>query len=59
MEELREHDSRDDLWILIHDKVYDVSNFKHPGGKDILVDHSRRDVTEEFETIQHKEAHLR
>lgn len=57
MEELQKHDKRDDLWILIHGKVYDVSNFKHPGGKDILLDHSRRSISDEFDNIQHQMAH--
>ena len=41
MEEFMQHDKKGDLWLLIHGKVYDVSNFKHPGGTDILLDHSR------------------
>ena len=58
MEELQRHDKKDDLWLLIHDEVYDVSKFRHPGGKDILLDHTRREVGDEFDNIQHKNAHL-
>ena len=31
IEEIAEHNQPNDLWLLINNKVYDVSNFKHPG----------------------------
>jgi cytochrome b involved in lipid metabolism len=31
LEEIAEHNQPNDLWLLIHNKVYDVSKFKHPG----------------------------
>ena len=31
LEEISEHNQTGDLWLLINDKVYDVSKFKHPG----------------------------
>ncbi len=31
LEEIAEHNQQGDLWLLIHNKVYDVSKFKHPG----------------------------
>jgi hypothetical protein len=31
LEEIAEHNQAGDLWLLIHNKVYDVSSFKHPG----------------------------
>lgn len=31
LEEIAEHNQPGDLWLLIHNKVYDVSKFKHPG----------------------------
>ena len=40
-----------DLWVLINGKVYDVTNFKHPGGKEILMDDHGDDRYEEFESI--------
>lgn len=33
LEEIAEHNQPKDLWLLINNKVYDVSNFKHPGTK--------------------------
>ena len=31
LEEIADHNTANDLWLLIHNKVYDVSTFKHPG----------------------------
>ena len=31
LEEIADHNQPGDLWLLINDKVYDVSKFKHPG----------------------------
>lgn len=31
LDEIAEHNLPNDLWLLINNKVYDVSNFKHPG----------------------------
>jgi cytochrome b involved in lipid metabolism len=31
LEEISDHNTANDLWLLIHNKVYDVSTFKHPG----------------------------
>ncbi len=43
---------------MIEGRIYDVSDFAHPGGKQILVDNSGRDATREFMDVCHKEAHL-
>ena len=51
--EISEHSAPDDLWLLISNKVYDVSNFKHPGGKEILVQNAGQDATTQFEDINH------
>ena len=37
LEEIADHSKPKDLWLLIHNKVYDVSEFKHPGGNEILL----------------------
>jgi cytochrome b involved in lipid metabolism len=39
------------LWVLIHGHVYDVSNFKHPGGREILLDEHGEDRGDEFDSI--------
>ena len=55
-EELSKHCVENDTWLLIHGKVYDVSKFNHPGGKQLLIDHSGRDTTQEFDDIGHTKA---
>ena len=34
LEEIAEHNQPGDLWLLLHNKVYDVSKFKHPGKRE-------------------------
>lgn len=31
LEDISDHNRAGDLWLLIHNKIYDVSKFKHPG----------------------------
>ncbi|KAI0406741.1 cytochrome b5 [Xylaria palmicola] len=56
-QQVAEHNSPDDLWIIISGKVYDVSEYTddHPGGKDILLEVSGRDATEDFDFVGHSE----
>ena len=37
LNEIFENNTKESLWLLIDSKVYDVTNFKHPGGKQILL----------------------
>merc|ERR1711863_258432 len=59
LEEVEKHkqSSGDDksIWMVIHDKVYDVSKFldEHPGGEEILIEHAGQDATEPFEDVGH------
>ena len=55
-DELARHCIMGDCWLSIENKVYDVSSFQHPGGKQILIDNSGRDATREFLDIGHKNA---
>lgn len=54
---VRKHDSPEDLWMVIHNKVYDISSFalKHPGGIEVLVDCGGVDATEAFDDVGHSE----
>jgi cytochrome b involved in lipid metabolism len=36
LEQIADHNQPNDLWLLINNKVYDVSGFKHPG-KNFLI----------------------
>ncbi|KAF8093317.1 hypothetical protein N665_0384s0004 [Sinapis alba] len=52
--EVAEHNKRDDCWIIIKDKVYDVTSYveEHPGG-DAILDHAGDDSTSGFFGPQH------
>ncbi|KAG0021206.1 hypothetical protein BGZ80_002869 [Entomortierella chlamydospora] len=47
------HNSENDCWVIIHDKVYDVSNFlnDHPGGKKIILKNAGTDATKQFDAF--------
>jgi predicted heme/steroid binding protein len=46
-----EHNTDKDCWVIIHDKVYDLSSFlpDHPGGKRAIMLFAGKDATEEFD----------
>ncbi|KAJ1664625.1 hypothetical protein IW140_004018 [Coemansia sp. RSA 1813] len=56
-EEIAKHYTRDDIWIVVHGKVYDVTKFldEHPGGEEVILEHAGIDATEAFEDIGHSE----
>ena len=39
MDEVREHTSENDAWIVVDDVIYDITNFwkKHPGGQNVIM----------------------
>mmetsp|Transcript_8631 Transcript_8631/g.18948 ORF Transcript_8631/g.18948 Transcript_8631/m.18948 type:complete len:559 (-) Transcript_8631:291-1967(-) len=49
-EEVAKHNARDDLWIIVDERVYDVTNYvdKHPGGWLPMVDMAGKDCTDVF-----------
>jgi cytochrome b involved in lipid metabolism len=59
-EEFRKHNTKADCWILINDKVYDVTNFvnRHPGegvSGQYIADNGGRDVSALFEKYHNTE----
>jgi len=54
-EEVEEHCTYDSLWIIIHNEVYDLTEFVsvHPGGEDLLLEMAGIDATESFENVGH------
>ncbi len=50
--ELARHNNSSDCWLLISDKVYDVSSYLrlHPGGSSIIVPYCGKDATTAFAT---------
>ncbi|KAL7083090.1 hypothetical protein ACP275_14G140300 [Erythranthe tilingii] len=58
-EDVAKHNNKDDCWLIINAKVYDVTPFleEHPGGDEILYMSTGKDATSDFEDVGHsKEA---
>ncbi|KAL8675107.1 MAG: hypothetical protein Q9168_000478 [Polycauliona sp. 1 TL-2023] len=55
--DVAEHNSKKDLFLVIHDKVYDATAFvdEHPGGEEVLLDVGGQDATEAFEDVGHSD----
>ncbi|KAH8695416.1 putative cytochrome b5 reductase [Talaromyces proteolyticus] len=56
-EDVAAHKTRDDLWVIVHSKVYDVTKYvrDHPGGVDVLIDVAGTDATAAYEDVGHSE----
>lgn len=56
LEEISKHNKRDDVWLIVEDKVYDVSSFvdSHTGG-DAILRNAGGDSTMGFKGPQHPE----
>ncbi|CCL99242.1 uncharacterized protein FIBRA_01257 [Fibroporia radiculosa] len=56
--EVAAHASRDDCWIIVHGKVYDVTEFlpEHPGGQAIILKYAGKDATVAYEPIHPPDA---
>jgi cytochrome b involved in lipid metabolism len=54
-EEVAEHNTPEDLWIIVYGKVYDVTEWKHshPGGDFVLQEFGGKDASEVFRSVQH------
>ncbi|ODQ52508.1 hypothetical protein SAICODRAFT_93394 [Saitoella complicata NRRL Y-17804] len=52
-EEVAKHNSKDDCWVIIHGKAYDVTNFlpDHPGGQAIILKYAGKDATAAYDPI--------
>ncbi|KAI8059998.1 uncharacterized protein B0P05DRAFT_581422 [Gilbertella persicaria] len=52
-QEVAQHNTKDDIWVIIHGKVYDLTQFlpEHPGGQKIILKYAGKDATSAFEPI--------
>ncbi|MBT8345035.1 MAG: alpha-hydroxy-acid oxidizing protein [Desulfofustis sp.] len=57
MQEVERHNTPDDCWVVINDKVYDLSTFQstHPGGSEIITDNAGKDVSNLFNEVHPKD----
>ncbi|XP_009151679.1 cytochrome B5 [Brassica rapa] len=55
LEEVSQHTSNQDCWIVIDGKVYDVTKFldDHPGGDEVILTSTGKDATDDFEDVGH------
>ena len=46
------------LWVMIHSKIYDVTKFRHPGGRSLLINDDNEiyeDKGIEFDSVNHSQ----
>ncbi|KAJ7637201.1 cytochrome b5-like heme/steroid binding domain-containing protein [Mycena rosella] len=55
--ELRANSTKEKIWVLIHEKVYDATKFldEHPGGDEVILAEASQDATEAFEDVGHSD----
>lgn len=55
LEQVSWHDRPDDCWIVLHDKVYNVTKLitSHPGGSEVMMEQAGRDATLAFRSVSH------
>ncbi|XP_056290756.1 cytochrome b5 [Pseudoliparis swirei] len=55
LSEVEEQNTFKSTWIVINNKVYDVTRFleEHPGGEEVLREQAGGDATESFEDVGH------
>ncbi|PHH51575.1 putative cytochrome b5 [Ceratocystis fimbriata CBS 114723] len=56
-QDVAEHNTKNDLWMVIEGKVYDCTKFldEHPGGEEVLLDVGGQDATEAFDDVGHSD----
>jgi len=58
LDEVAEHYTQDDCWVILYDRVYDLTRFLrlHPGGADIVLENGGRDASSAFHGVGHSPA---
>ncbi|XP_005177293.1 cytochrome b5 isoform X1 [Musca domestica] len=57
LETVKLHNKPSDLWVVIENKVYDLTKFRgeHPGGEETLDEVAGRDATKDFIDVGHSQ----
>ncbi|CAK9101033.1 Fumarate reductase (FRDS) (FAD-dependent oxidoreductase) (NADH-dependent fumarate reductase) [Durusdinium trenchii] len=57
MDQVAEHKTADDCWVVLHGKVYNVTTFldDHPGGKKAIMLYAGKDASAEFDMLHKPE----
>ena len=57
MQEVEQHNTPEDCWVVINGKVYDLSIFQigHPGGSTIITENAGKDVSNLFNAVHPKD----
>ncbi|KAH7021475.1 FMN-dependent dehydrogenase-domain-containing protein [Microdochium trichocladiopsis] len=50
-QEVQKHDQEGDCWLVVNGQVLDLSNFEHPGGAEIIIQHAGSDASTAFNRI--------
>jgi len=63
LDEVTYHNTREDAWIVIYDKVYEMTYYLedggHPGGEDVILEYLGYDATLAFRGVAHSKSALR
>ncbi|KPJ12722.1 Cytochrome b5 [Papilio machaon] len=56
--EVSQHDTPRDCWVVIYDRVYDITTFldEHPGGADIMLEYAGGDASTAFRSSGHSKS---
>ena len=59
--ELSKHNTDDSVWVAIHGRVFDFTDFymDHPGGFDVIEESAGKDGTKKFEDGDHRPSDLK
>ncbi|KAH3672788.1 hypothetical protein WICMUC_004010 [Wickerhamomyces mucosus] len=57
LDEIAKHNTAQDVWMIIHNKVYDITSIieQHPGGPEVLLDFAGMDGTVSFDDVGHSQ----
>merc|ERR1711981_300532 len=55
IDQVSHHNTENDCWMVINNKVLDVTKFlsEHPGGAEVLMDVAGKECTQEFNDVGH------